>query len=292
MTAESEPPIDPEAERAEARTELARIAAALRTYVEWHRDAGTIGFPRQRWTRPVEETQVTTTMEAVPAPMPAAPPAAPPAPPPAPTESTPAPPPPPPPEPRARLTQLSAEVDACRKCDLCRKRKRPAFGRGQVGAQVMFVGEAPGQEDDEQGRPFVGRAGQLLDRMIGAMKLTEADVYIGNVIKCRPPGNRRPEPAEIEQCLPHLHEQIALVKPPVIVALGNVAISALLETDDGADKLRGGWRLYRGSTLVLPTYHPSRLLRTDDEKQPELRRQVWSDLQLVMNELARLKTKA
>ena len=155
----------------------------------------------------------------------------------------------------------------------------------------MFVGEAPGQEDDEQGKPFVGRAGQLLDKMIAAMKLADGEAYITNVIKCRPPENRRPEPSEIERCLPFLHEQIALVRPAAIVALGNVAIGAILETGDGVDKLRGGWRLYRGHTLVLPTYHPSRLLRADDQ-QPEIRRRVWEDLQLVMTELARLRATA
>ena len=151
----------------------------------------------------------------------------------------------------------------------------------------MFVGEAPGQEDDEQGRPLVGRAGQLLDKMIAAMKLTADEVYVCNVIKCRPPGNRRPEPSEIAQCIGYLHEQISLIRPPIIVALGRVAIGAILETSEPVDTLRGGWRLYRGHTLVLPTYHPSKLLKPDDPQVPELRRQVWTDLQLVMGELAR-----
>ena len=291
-------------ERAEMRSELASIAASLRAYVEWQRDAGTIGFPRRAWKHPVEEQTAEQAPDALPedvpvsasATLPLAPPVAvrtsptlaPPqsAPPPPPAEEPP--PPPPPPEPRVRLVQLGAEVSTCRKCGLCTKRKRTAFGRGSVGASVMFVGEAPGQEDDEQGRPFVGRAGQLLDKMVAAMKLTEAEVYIANVMKCRPPDNRRPEPSEIEKCLPHLHEQIELVKPSVLIALGNVAIGALLQTEDGVDKLRGGWRMYRGRTMVMPTYHPSRLLRAD-EQQPEIRRKVWEDLQLVMNEVARLK---
>jgi uracil-DNA glycosylase len=298
-------PVDPE--RAEMRSELASIAASLRAYVEWQRDSGTIGFPRRPWKRPVEEqpaeqapddppedvsvsasaTLPLAPQVAVQPPPPPPPPPPQPAPPPPPAPE-PALPPPPPPEPRVRLVQLGAEVSTCRKCGLCTKRKRTAFGRGSVGAIVMFVGEAPGQEDDEQGRPFVGRAGQLLDKMVAAMKLTEAEVYIANVMKCRPPDNRRPEPSEIEKCLPHLHEQIELVKPSVLIALGNVAIGALLQTEDGVDKLRGGWRMYRGRTMVMPTYHPSRLLRTDDQ-QPEIRRKVWEDLQLVMNEVARLK---
>jgi uracil-DNA glycosylase family 4 len=279
-----------DAERAALRQELGEIASSLRAYVEWQRDAGTIGFPRlPKTAQPGAAMQSSEPEPITAAPVADVPvPPPPPAPPAAPAAAAPEPQPLPVIEPRARLPQLGAEVAACRKCGLCSKRKRAAFGRGDVGAQVMFVGEAPGQEDDEQGRPFVGRAGQLLDKMIAAMKLTEAEVYIGNVIKCRPPGNRRPDPPEIAACMPYLHEQIALVRPKILVALGNVAIGAILETEDGVDKLRGGWRLYRGQTLVLPTYHPSRLLR-DDAEQPEIRRRVWEDLQLAMNEMARLK---
>jgi uracil-DNA glycosylase len=271
-TTDDDGPVDPE--RAEMRSELSSIAASLRTYVEWQRDAGTIGFPRRPWKRPVEEQPTEQDPSATPEGVL--------------VSATATPPLPPPPEPRVRLVQLGTEVGTCRKCGLCTKRKRTAFGRGSVGARVMFVGEAPGEEDDEQGRPFVGRAGQLLDKMIAAMKLTSEEVYITNVMKCRPPGNRRPEPSEIEKCLPHLHEQIELVKPAVIIALGNVAIGALLQTEDGVDQLRGGWRIYRARTMVMPTYHPSRLLRPDDQ-QPEIRRKVWEDLQLVMDELARLR---
>jgi DNA polymerase len=159
------------------------------------------------------------------------------------------------------------------------------FARGNPGADLCFVGEAPGAEEDAQGLPFVGRAGQLLDRMITAMGLSpERDVYICNILKCRPPGNRRPEPTEIATCVPYLHEQLALVRPRVIVALGNTAVAALLETTVGITKMRGEWKLYRGHTLVLPTYHPSYLLRPSPQ-QIEAKRQAWQDLQLVMNEL-------
>jgi DNA polymerase len=144
---------------------------------------------------------------------------------------------------------------------------------------------APGADEDAQGLPFVGRAGQLLDRMIAAMGLSpETDVYVCNILKCRPPGNRRPEPEEMAACFPYLHEQLALVRPRVIVALGNTAVGALLDTKLGITKVRGQWKLYRGQTLVMPTYHPSYLLRPSPQ-QTEAKRQAWEDLQLVMKEL-------
>jgi DNA polymerase len=131
----------------------------------------------------------------------------------------------------------------------------------------------------------VGRAGQLLDKMIGAMGLVpERDVYVCNIIKCRPPGNRRPEPDEIATCIPYLHEQLALIRPKVIVALGNTAVGALLGTKMGITKIRGEWKLYKGTTLVMPTYHPSYLIRPSAQ-QAEAKRQAWEDLQKVMEEL-------
>ncbi|MGH7269643.1 MAG: uracil-DNA glycosylase, partial [Polyangiaceae bacterium] len=148
-----------------------------------------------------------------------------------------------------------------------------------------FVGEAPGADEDEQGIPFVGRAGQLLDRMIGAMGLVpDRDTYICNIIKCRPQDNRRPEPDEIASCIPYLHEQLDLVAPRVIVAMGNTAVAALLGQKLGITKVRGQWKLYRGKTLVMPTYHPSYLLRPSPQ-QADAKRQAWQDLQLVMKEL-------
>jgi DNA polymerase len=159
------------------------------------------------------------------------------------------------------------------------------FSRGNPDAKLCFVGEAPGADEDAQGLPFVGRAGQLLDRMIGAMGLApDRDVYVCNILKCRPPGNRRPEPEETATCIPYLHEQLDLVNPRVIVALGNTAVGALLETKLGITKLRGQWKLYRGKTLLMPTYHPSYLLRPGPQ-QVEAKRQAWEDLQLVMREL-------
>jgi DNA polymerase len=176
-------------------------------------------------------------------------------------------------------------VASCTKCGLAATRTQTVFARGNPEAQLCFVGEAPGADEDAQGLPFVGRAGQLLDRMIGAMGLSpESDVYICNILKCRPPGNRRPEPDEMATCIPYLHEQLALVRPRAIVAMGNTAVGALLDTKLGITKLRGQWKLYRGQTLVMPTYHPSYLLRPSPQ-QTEAKRQAWQDLQLVMKEL-------
>jgi DNA polymerase len=159
------------------------------------------------------------------------------------------------------------------------------FSRGSATAKLCFIGEAPGADEDAQGLPFVGRAGQLLDRMIVAMGLDpEKDVYVCNIIKCRPPGNRRPEPEEVDTCIPYLHEQIAQIDPKVIVALGNTAVAGLLGTKLGITKVRGSWKLYRGKIPVMPTYHPSYLLRPSAQ-QAEAKRQVWEDLQAVMKEL-------
>jgi uracil-DNA glycosylase len=183
------------------------------------------------------------------------------------------------------LPQLASVVAACTRCALHATRTQTVFSRGNPQASLCFIGEAPGADEDEQGLPFVGRAGQLLDKMIGAMGLSpERDVYVCNIIKCRPPGNRRPEPEETAACLPYLHEQLAVVAPKVIVAMGNTAVSTLLNTRIGISKLRGQWKLYEGKTLVMPTYHPSYLLRPSPQ-QSEAKRQAWDDLQAVMREL-------
>ncbi|HVH40841.1 MAG TPA: uracil-DNA glycosylase, partial [Labilithrix sp.] len=183
------------------------------------------------------------------------------------------------------LPVLSSDVASCTKCGLHATRTNTVFSRGNPEAKLCFVGEAPGADEDAQGIPFVGRAGQLLDKMIVAMGLDPAkDVYVCNIIKCRPPGNRRPEPDEVATCIPYLHEQLAQVDPKVIVALGNTSVAALLGTKLGITKVRGSWKLYRGKIPVMPTYHPSYLLRPSAQ-QAEAKRQVWEDLQTVMKEL-------
>jgi DNA polymerase len=280
----------------DARAELAGIVASLRAYLEWQQDCGALGVPRRATTAtsaqatasaaataraPATATAPAHAPAPATAPAPAHAPATAPAHAPASAPKTPT----PESDVLSRLPQLAREVAVCTKCGLAATRTQTVFARGNPSAQLCFVGEAPGAEEDAQGLPFVGRAGQLLDRMIAAMGLSpENDVYVCNILKCRPPGNRRPEPEEIATCIPYLHEQLALIRPRVIVALGNTAVAALLQTSLGITKVRGQWRLYRGETRVMPTYHPSYLLRPGPQ-QIEAKRQAWEDLQLVMKEL-------
>ncbi len=167
---------------------------------------------------------------------------------------------------------LQAEVRACTKCALHKTRTRTVFGVGHPQAAWMFVGEAPGADEDAQGEPFVGRAGQLLNAMLFAMGLKREEVYIANVLKCRPPGNRDPQPAEVEQCEPYLLRQIVHIKPKLIVALGRHAAHSLLKTELPLARLRGQKLDYHGTPLIV-TYHPAYLLRSPGEK-----RKAWEDL--------------
>src|SRR5688572_23397960 len=175
------------------------------------------------------------------------------------------------------LTVLQEEIGpACNRCKLHGLgRKQIVFGVGNPNADLMFVGEAPGADEDEQGEPFVGRAGQLLTKIIEAIGLKREDVYIANVIKCRPPGNRNPEPDEVERCQPFLFRQIDAIKPKVIVALGKFAAQALLQTTEPITRIRGRESKYRGATLI-PTFHPAYLLRN-----PSSKREVWEDMKKV-----------
>ena len=180
--------------------------------------------------------------------------------------------------PAEALAAVRADVgEDCQRCKLHRLgRSRVVFGVGNPDAKLMFVGEGPGEDEDRQGEPFVGRAGQLLTRIIEAMGLTRGDVYIANVIKCRPPGNRNPEPDEVEQCEPFLFRQIDIVKPKVVVALGKFAAQSLLRTTDPITRIRGREYTYRDAVL-MPTYHPAFLLRN-----PSAKRDVWNDMKRVM----------
>ncbi len=179
------------------------------------------------------------------------------------------------PVPEQPWEQLEAAVAACRKCPLARTRTRTVFGEGDRNADLMFIGEGPGVDEDRQGRPFVGPAGQLLTRMIEAMQFRREDVYIANIVKCHPPGNRNPHPAEAEACLPYLYRQIALVQPKVIVSLGAVPLHFLFGAK-GITHCHGQWREFRG-VPVMPTFHPAFLLRS-----PHFKRNAWEDLQAVM----------
>lgn len=177
---------------------------------------------------------------------------------------------------------LATQVRDCQKCGLARTRTQTVFARGTGASGLCFVGEGPGADEDAQGFPFVGKAGQLLDRMIEAMGFSRDEVYICNIVKCRPPDNRKPEPEEMSQCMPYLNEQLALVEPQVIVALGATAVLGLLGTSGGITRLRGRWRLYQGKIPVMPTFHPAYLLRT-----PSAKREVWEDLQAVLRQMGR-----
>jgi len=177
---------------------------------------------------------------------------------------------------REALAAIRDDLGPCTRCKLhTLGRKQIVFGVGNPNADLMFVGEAPGADEDIQGEPFVGRAGQLLTKIIEAIGMKREDVYIANVIKCRPPGNRNPEPDEVEQCEPFLFRQIDSIKPKVIVALGKFAAQSLLRTSDPITRLRGREFKYRDA-ILMPTYHPAYLLRT-----PSAKRDVWEDMKRV-----------
>lgn len=181
----------------------------------------------------------------------------------------------------AGLDAVRAELGDCRRCGLCQGRRNLVYGVGNPQAELVFVGEAPGPEDDEQGMPFVGKSGQLLSRMIEAMGYGRDEVYICNVVKCRPPENRSPLPAEIAACEPFLLAQIAAIQPKVIVALGKFAAQTLLRDSTPITKLRGQWRMYQGIPL-MPTFHPAYLLRAEAAKAS-----AWQDLKQVMAKLGK-----
>ncbi len=177
------------------------------------------------------------------------------------------------------IEQLEAIASVCTKCRLSTGRTQVVYGTGSPNADLMFIGEAPGRDEDIQGKPFVGRAGQLLTDIIKAMKLTRDDVYIANVIKCRPPENRNPEPEELEACRPFIQRQIELIKPRVIVTLGKFALQSLTGKMYAISAARGSWLDYKG-IKVMPTYHPAYLLRT-----PGAKKDVWQDMKKVMAQL-------
>ncbi|MFI5090254.1 MAG: uracil-DNA glycosylase family protein [Terriglobales bacterium] len=183
-------------------------------------------------------------------------------------------------DPAEALRLIKEDLGECTRCVLARLgRKTIVFGEGDPDAELMFVGEGPGADEDEQGRPFVGRAGQLLNKMIEAMGLKREQVYIANVVKCRPPGNRTPEREEIETCSPFLLRQIAVIQPKAVVALGAVAARCLLGLNEPMARLRGRWFDFRGTRLAV-TYHPAFLLR-----DPRQKKETWKDLQMVMEYL-------
>ncbi len=181
----------------------------------------------------------------------------------------------------AELADLRVEIGDCRRCRLSEKRTQVVFGTGSARARLMFVGEGPGYEEDRQGLPFVGRAGQLLNRILQAMGMSREEVYIANIVKCRPPENRTPLPDECDTCSPFLFRQIAILRPRVICALGSVAVQTLLKTSSSISRLRGEFRTLEDGTPVMPTFHPAYLLRN-----PEKKKEVWEDMKKVLALLA------
>jgi DNA polymerase len=185
-------------------------------------------------------------------------------------------------EKKSRLIAMNEnEVRVCTKCRLCEQRTHTVFGEGDVDAKILFIGEGPGETEDQTGRPFVGRAGELLNKMIAAMGLKREQVYIANIVKCRPPGNRVPAPDEVATCTPYLERQLGIIRPGAIVTLGLPATQYMLQTKTSMGRLRGQWHNWRGIKL-MPTYHPAYVLRNPTY---ETRSAVWSDLKQVLLEL-------
>jgi uracil-DNA glycosylase family 4 len=244
----------------DVRGEVRELIAAFRTHLEARGRSGALGVPLgpSPRARPAAEAEPPATSAAVVAAAPAAAHAG----------------------GAAALQVVRDELGDCTRCKLSGGRKNIVFGRGNPDADLVFVGEAPGADEDAQGEPFVGAAGQLLDRMIAAMGYGRDDVYICNVIKCRPPQNRNPEPDEVAACEPFLKKQLAALRPRMLVALGKFASQSLSGEQTAISRLRGNVRSYEG-VPVMPTYHPAYLLRT-----PEAKRDVWSDLRAVMAVLA------
>lgn len=241
------------------REELRELTAGFRSTLEWHQRAGALVAPVGPTARPELPDSVEVT--AAPA-----------------AELTDE----PPARGRITLAMVRADLGECTRCKLHTSRNEIVFGVGDPAASLMFVGEAPGAEEDRRGEPFVGRAGQLLDKMITAMGWTRDTVYIANVLKCRPPNNRDPEPDEVDACRPFLARQIEAIAPRIIVTLGKPAAHLLLDTRAPMHALRGRFKEYLG-VRVMPTFHPAYLLR-----DPNRKRDTWSDLKQVIAELERL----
>ena len=184
---------------------------------------------------------------------------------------------------RASWPELMADIAECEKCGLCRGRRNVVPGEGDPNAMVMLIGEGPGQEEDRQGRPFVGPSGELLTKMLHAIGLERSEVYICNIVKCRPPGNRNPEPEEAQACLDYLRAQVALVRPRIIVLLGKVACTYTLKEQVFVTRDHGRW-FYQKGVWFMPTFHPSALLR-----DPEKKRDAWADLQKLRDKINELK---
>jgi DNA polymerase len=189
--------------------------------------------------------------------------------------------------PEEALRAQEQALQGCQRCKLCEGRTTVVFGSGSARAELVVIGEGPGAEEDAQGKPFVGRAGQLLTRMLESVQLSRDEVYILNAVKCRPPGNRNPEPDELAACAPFLAAQLSVLQPKVVIALGSVAAQALLKTREPIGKLRGRLHPYGGAVLI-PTFHPAFLLRNPGQ---EYKRMAWEDLKLARREYDQRRTR-
>jgi len=178
------------------------------------------------------------------------------------------------------LDEINEEVKKCTKCELCKNRHNTVFADGNPNADVMFIGEGPGADEDMQGIPFVGRAGKLMNQAFRGLGIKREEIYIANIVKCRPPGNRVPTKKEANECLPYLREQVLAVKPKVIVLMGNTALKNILGDEFGITSSRGKW-VERKGIKYMPTFHPAALLRDDTKKID-----FWNDLKLVLKELS------
>lgn len=183
------------------------------------------------------------------------------------------------------LAKLEEKVSGCKKCELHTHRTNAVFGEGDPKSDLLIIGEGPGKQEDEQGRPFVGRAGKKLDEILHSVGIKREKVYITNVVKCRPPDNRTPKSKEMEICFPYLEAQVARINPVIIVTLGNAATKKLLNTDQGITSLRGKFKNWRGSIKVFPMFHPSYLLRYQSTKVGSPKYLTWQDIQKVKNRL-------
>ncbi|MFL5310213.1 MAG: uracil-DNA glycosylase family protein [Myxococcales bacterium] len=243
----------------EIREELAAAVAELRAYLSWAGEGGRAMVALSPTANPTATANPTPIATTTPTSVPKLP--------------------------ILSLDEVRAQLGECVRCKLHKGRHTIVFGVGNADARLMFVGEAPGEDEDLKGEPFVGKAGQLLTKMIEAMGLRREDVYICNTVKCRPPNNRNPEPDELTACEPFLKGQLASVRPEVIVTLGKFAAQALLRDQTPITRLRGQWREYEGIP-VMPTFHPAYLLRSPQEKV-----KVWEDLQSVMKKLGMERTR-
>jgi uracil-DNA glycosylase family 4 len=189
--------------------------------------------------------------------------------------------------PDSTLRSQEKNLQGCRRCKLCDGRTTIVFGSGNASADLVIIGEGPGADEDQQGKPFVGRAGQLLTKMLESVNISRDDVYITNAVKCRPPGNRNPEPEEILACAPFLAAQLGVIQPKVVLALGSVAAQALLRTREPIGKLRGRVHSY-GAAVLVPTFHPAFLLRNPGQ---EYKRMAWEDLKLAKREYDRRRSR-